>query len=79
MNTWEKFISEELQSKTSTEKCMFICEYYKHRNNMYGDQGIACSKSCPFRLYGGWCKLYDVNGNLRFEDEIDKIINEEIK
>ena len=53
MTPWEKFI-------LNNSRVDLVCNYYreKNRTGFYtGNNGVGCSKNCPFREYGGHCKL----------------------
>lgn len=53
MTPWEKFIS-------NNSRIDLVCNYFKEksRTGIYtGNNGAGCSKNCPFREYGGHCKL----------------------
>ena len=69
MTVWEKFISDKKED--------LICMYY---SNLYGgNKGTSCSKLCPFRQRGGYCALYNENGNRRVSrKEVEEILNSEV-
>ena len=74
MTVWEKFVSDVLDAYKKDD---LICRYYL--STYGGNRGTKCSKLCPFRQFGGWCALYNENGNRRVSrKEIEKILNSEV-
>jgi len=74
MTIWENFITQ----LTPKDKALIICEYYQ--NIKEGNMGTCCTKECPFKKYGGFCKIYNKNkGILVHSTKLDDLLNSEIE
>lgn len=73
MTIWENFISQ----LTPKDKALMICEYYQ--NIKEGHMGTCCTDECPFKKYGGFCKIYNqTKGELVPDNKLDDILGSEV-